>query len=83
MARMFEFINYSKDDALLKYWHSKHACCIHLDKVQRRDIRNFNNPKSIEELSAITPVIDWKKFMTDMGVCSEQVLVMQPKYIAS
>ena len=88
MARMFEFINYSKDDAraaaqkvlALETTLAKPR----LDKVQRRDVRNFNNPKSIEELSAITPVIDWKKFMTDMGVSEipEQVLVMQPKYMA-
>ncbi|MGB0186047.1 MAG: M13 family metallopeptidase [Flavobacteriaceae bacterium] len=88
MARMFEFINYSKDDARAaaqKVLALETALAMpRLDKVQRRDVRNFNNPKSIEELSAITPVIDWKKFMTDMGVSEipEQVLVMQPKYMA-
>lgn len=88
VARMFEFINYNKDDARAaaeKVLVLETALATpRLDKVQRRDVRNFNNPKSIDELSAITPAIDWNKFMTDMGVSEipEQVLVMQPKYMA-
>ncbi len=88
VARMFGFINYSKDDArsaAKKVLALETALATpRLDKVESRDVRNFNNPKSIEELSAITPAIDWNKFMTDMGVSEvpEQVLVMQPKYMA-
>ena len=56
-----------------------------LDKVQSRDIRNFNNPRTLKELSAMTPLIDWNKFTKDLGVTAplESVLVMQPTYMAA
>ena len=87
MARMFEFVNYSQTDAqnaaetVLKL---ETALAIpRLDKVQSRDVRNFNNPKSVDELSEMTPIIDWNKFMTDLGISNtpDQLLVMQPKYM--
>lgn len=87
MTRMFKFLNYSDSDAQEA---AKKVLVLEttlatprLDKVQSRDIRNFNNPKSIAELSAVTPVIDWNKFMSDLGIAEapEQVLVMQPKYM--
>ena len=88
VARMFEFINYSKEDAQAAAEKvlalETQLATPRLDKVQSRDIRNFNNPKSVKELKAMTPTIDWVKFMKDLGVSEipEQVLVMQPKYMA-
>ena len=87
MTRMFKFLNYSDTDAkeaAKKVLALETALATpRLDKVQSRDVRNFNNPKSIAELSAMTPVIDWNKFMSDLGIAEapEQVLVMQPKYM--
>lgn len=87
ITRMFKFLNYSDTDAQEA---SKKVLALEttlatprLDKVQSRDVRNFNNPKSIAELRAMTPVIDWNKFMSDLGIAEapEQVLVMQPKYM--
>jgi len=54
-----------------------------LDKVQRRDRRNFNNPRSIAQLTAMTKAIDWSKLMKDLGVKKQldTVVVMQPKYM--
>ncbi|GAA3509620.1 M13 family metallopeptidase [Aquimarina addita] len=54
-----------------------------LDKVQRRDSRNFNNPRSIKELSAMTSIVDWSKFIKDVGVTKQldTVTVMQPAYM--
>ncbi|MHA7059811.1 M13 family metallopeptidase [Aquimarina sp. M1] len=54
-----------------------------LDKVESRDTRNFNNPRSIEQLSEMTPAIDWNKLMKDLGVKKQldSVIVMQPKYM--
>mgnify|MGYP003630412762 CR=1 FL=1 len=54
-----------------------------LDKVQSRDARNFNNPKSIAELQAMVPAIDWKKMISDIGVKKDvdTVIVMQPAYM--
>ena len=69
---MFEFIKYSKEDAQSAAEKvlalETQLATPRLDKVQSRDIRNFNNPKSVEELNAMTPAIDWNKFMKDLGV---------------
>ena len=55
-----------------------------LDKVQSRDARNFNNPRSVQQLQEMTSAINWKKFLADMGVekALDTVMVMQPKYMA-
>jgi len=54
-----------------------------LDKVQSRDIRNFNNPMTIDELESLTPSMNWNKLVLDLGIKKslDQVLVMQPKYM--
>ena len=54
-----------------------------LDKVQSRDARNFNNPKSTGELQAMVPAIDWKKMISDIGIKKDvdTVIVMQPAYM--
>lgn len=54
-----------------------------LDKVASRDFRNFNNPRSIDELQEMVPAIDWKKYFEELGVEKEldTVIVMQPKYM--
>lgn len=53
-----------------------------LDKVQRRDARNFNNPRSLAEVQAMLPSIDINKFITDLGIQKEldTLIVTQPKY---
>ncbi|MBW1297682.1 M13 family metallopeptidase [Aquimarina litoralis] len=54
-----------------------------LDKVESRDTRNFNNPRSITQLTEMTPSIDWNKLMKDLEVKKQldSVIVMQPKYM--
>ena len=54
-----------------------------LDKVQSRDARNFNNPRTIDELGKMVSVIDWKKMMTDIGIRKkvDTIIVMQLKYM--
>ncbi|NER12968.1 M13 family peptidase [Leptobacterium flavescens] len=54
-----------------------------LDKVQSRDVRNFNNPRSIDQLSDMVPSVNWKKMISDIGLKKEvdTVIVMQPKYM--
>ncbi|WP_046757872.1 M13 family metallopeptidase [Kordia jejudonensis] len=55
-----------------------------LSKVESRDMRKMNNPKSITELGEMVPVIDWKKLFTDLGTKKfETVIVTQPKYMAA
>lgn len=89
VARMFQFIEYSEADA------QKAAESIlametklaepRLDKVQSRDIRNYNNPRTIAEVSEMTPAIDWTKMISDMGITKtiDTVLVSQPKYMTA
>jgi putative endopeptidase len=89
VARMLGFVGYSDKDAAnaakrILELETKLAKP-RLDKVQSRDIRNFNNPRTLKELSAMTPLIDWGKFTKDLGVTAplESVLVMQPTYMAA
>lgn len=89
IARMLQFIDYSEADA------KKAATSIlametklaepRLDKVQSRDIRNYNNPRSIAQVSEMTPAIDWNKMIKDMGITKtiDTVLVSQPKYMTA
>ena len=87
VSKMFQFLGYNILDAekaanLILDLETKLAVP-RLDKVQSRDIRNFNNPMNISELSSLTPLIDWDKLIIDMGVKKslDKVLVMQPEYM--
>ena len=59
VSRMFRFINYDEASAQAAAERvltlETQLAEPRLDKVQSRDIRNFNNPRSLKELSAITP----------------------------
>ena len=54
-----------------------------LDKVESRDFRNFNNPRSVAELQKMLPQIKWEQAFKDMGITKslDTVIVMQPKYM--
>jgi putative endopeptidase len=54
-----------------------------LDKVASRDFRNFNNPRSMDQLQDMVPQIKWKEALKDLGVTKEMdtVIVMQPTYM--
>ncbi|TVZ52723.1 M13 family metallopeptidase [Dokdonia sp. Hel_I_53] len=56
-----------------------------LDKVQSRDARNYNNPRSIAEADAMLTSIDLKKMITDLGIKKEfdTLLVTQLEYTKS
>lgn len=53
------------------------------DKVQSRDFRNFNNPRSIPELQNMVTDINWKQAFSDLGIEKKMdtVIVMQPEYM--
>jgi endothelin-converting enzyme/putative endopeptidase len=38
-----------------------------MDNVARRDPKNVNNKMSFEQVQALTPSFDWKKYTTDIG----------------
>ena len=87
VSKMFQFIGYNASDAdnaaiLILDLETKLAEP-RLDKVQSRDIRNFNNPMTIDELESLTPTMNWSKLVLDLGIKKslDQVLVMQPKYM--
>ena len=87
VIRMLQFIDYDEAEA------RKAAETIlaietklaepRLDKVQRRDARNFNNPRSLTQLNEMTPSINWEKFLSDTGVEQklDTIMVLQPKYM--
>lgn len=87
VARMFGFIEYdevsAQEAAELVLKLETVLAQPRLDKVQSRDIRNFNNPLSISKLNDITPTINWNKFIADMGITQsiDTLMVMQPKYM--
>jgi len=55
-----------------------------LNKVESRDMRKMNNPRSVAELSEMMPAINWNKLFTDLGAKKfETIIVMQPKYMAA
>lgn len=53
-----------------------------LDKVESRDARNFNNPRSITQADDILTTINLKKMIADLGVKKEfdTLIVTQLKY---
>ena len=53
-----------------------------LNKVESRDARNFNNPRSIAEADAMLSTIDLKKFIADLGMTKEfdTLIVTQLRY---
>ena len=87
VSKMFQFIGYNVTDAdnaaILVLDLETKLAEPRLDKVQSRDIRNFNNPMTIDELESLTPSMNWNKLVLDLGIKKslDQVLVMQPKYM--
>ena len=87
ITRMLQFIDYNETEA--KETANKILALEtklaepRLDKVQSRDVRNFNNPRSLTELQELTPAIKWEQFIAELGVTKklDTVMVMQPKYM--
>lgn len=52
-----------------------------MDKVTRREIEKTYHKKTLKELQALCPPIDWKLFMKRFGAgAPSYVIVMQPEY---
>ncbi|RIA08324.1 putative endopeptidase [Flavobacteriaceae bacterium MAR_2010_72] len=89
VTRMLQFINYSESEAKTAAQKildlETKLAEPRLDKVAMRDARNFNNPMSVADLQKLTPVIDWNKFIADMGITKkiDTLNVMQPKYMVA
>ena len=87
IIRMFQYIGVDKTkatknaDMILKL--ETELAVPRLTKEERRDARNYNNPRTIDQLNKMTPIIDWNKFISDLPVKKDidTVLVAQPKYM--
>jgi putative endopeptidase len=87
IAKMLQFLGDSEADArkqaeIILAFETKLATP-RLDKVASRDFRNFNNPRSMEQVQKLVPAISWKEAFKDLGVAKEidTVMVMQPAYM--
>lgn len=87
ITRMLQFLGDSEESArkqaeTILAFETKLATP-RLDKVASRDFRNFNNPRSIDELQKMLPQLQWKEAFKGMGITKEMdtVIVMQPKYM--
>ena len=87
ITRMMQYIDYNEADAKVA---AEMILAVEtqlaepqLDKIQSRDISNFNNPRTIAELSEMTPAIDWNKFIVDLGIEKEidTLYVLELKYM--
>ena len=87
ITRMLQFLGDTEPDArkqaetILAF--ETNLAIPRLDKVARRDFRNFNNPRSLEQVQKMVPSISWKDAFTSMGVTKkvDTVMVMQPAYM--
>jgi predicted metalloendopeptidase len=54
------------------------------DRVERRDRRKSYNPMTVSDLQKLTPSIDWKNYLTKVGlVKADSLIVSQPKYMTA
>jgi len=53
-----------------------------LNKVERRDARNYNNPRTVTEVDEMMSTIDMKKLISDLGITKkfDTLLVTQLRY---
>ncbi len=86
IARMLQKLGDSEADATAaaeKILEMETALAIpRLDKVESRDARNFNNPRSLDEADAMLTSVDLKKMIKDLGIKKEfdTLTVTQLKY---
>lgn len=89
ITKMLQYIGESEADAAKKANRilemETSLASPRLTKVERRDIRNLNNPMPVSALSALTPSVNWEKFIKDSGVETrlDTIIVTQPKYMAA
>ncbi len=54
------------------------------DRVERRDRRKSYNPMTVADLQKLTPSIDWKNYLTKIGLTkADSLIVSQPKYMTA
>jgi putative endopeptidase len=53
-----------------------------MSKEDRRDPMKMYNPKSMAELSKLSPTTDWKKYFSDLKVNEDTIIVTEPGFIS-
>jgi putative endopeptidase len=86
IARMLQYFGDSEEvakanaDKIFQYEYN--LAEPRLTKEESRDTRKLYNPKTIGELSEITPSINWGNYFEGIGVTDiDKVIVMQPQYM--
>ncbi|MFD0963684.1 M13 family metallopeptidase [Pseudofulvibacter geojedonensis] len=88
ITRMLQFLGDSEEQAAAQAkqilaFETKLATP-RLDKVERRDARKRYNPRSVADLSKMVPSIDWKKYLSGIGLEKVDTLIVgQLKYTES
>jgi putative endopeptidase len=55
-----------------------------MDNVARRDPKNVNNPMTLEQVQALTPSLDWKRYLQLVGApAPKHYLVSAPSFFRS
>lgn len=87
IAKMLPYFGISEDEAKVKaetiLAYETKLAEPRLDKVARRDFRNFNNRYAVKDLNNVASSVDWQDFMNRLGIEKQPdtVLVMEPKYM--
>lgn len=87
ITKMMQFIDYDETEAkaaaeMILALETKLAKP-QLDKTERRDFSNLNNPRTMEQLSQLTPSVNWNQFISDLGVEQklDTVYVIELRYM--
>ncbi len=88
IAKMLQFYGDSKEIATQNaqriFNYEYNLAAPRMTKEESRDRRKSYNPKSIDELTALTSSIHWNKYFTGIGINQiDTVVVSQPKYMAA
>ncbi|QAB16620.1 peptidase M13 [Leucobacter muris] len=90
IARMLDLAGVAEADeaerlAQLAYDLERRIAASHWDKVASRDIQKLYNLRTLEGLQQITPRLDWRAYLADMGAPEQafaEVVAAQPEALA-
>ncbi len=86
IARMLQYFGDTEEMAKLNaekvFKYEYNLAEPRLTKEESRDTRKLYNPKTMEELTALTPSVNWETYFKGLGIENlDRVIVMQPKYM--
>ncbi|WP_461534388.1 M13 family metallopeptidase [Sinomicrobium sp.] len=84
IARMLQFVDYDAEKAeelaarILAF--ETRMARPRLDKVERRNPDKRYNPTAVSELAKIAPAVDWKGYLSSLGVAVDTVIIADVAY---